>query len=224
MEANQGWVEMSRVDGYVLANDLRTGLGFEGVERLLKQSGGFELFNIKECSDLIEGKVGTGVVYERGIQVVVGISLEDKGPSEPGVSAQETEDSATASAVSGKIKVLLADDHKMMREGLKKIVEEEEDLEVVGEASNGEEAVELARETSPDIIVMDVNMPVMDGITATQEITSAMPGQRVIGLSLHDHERVIESMRSAGAIAYLTKNEAFETLCATIRSEANRDR
>lgn len=118
------------------------------------------------------------------------------------------------------IRVLLVDDHKMMREGLRKIVNEQDDLRVIAEASNGEEAVHLAQEEVPDIIVMDVNMPVMDGITATQEIMAKVSGQRIIGLSLHDHDKVISSMRSAGATAYLTKNEAFETLCATIRSEA----
>src|SRR5699024_9781231 len=99
-------------------------------------------------------------------------------------------------------------------------VNEQEDLTVIGEASNGKEAIKLAAETAPDIVVMDVNMPDMNGIEATQKIMSNDPNLRIIGLSLHNHGNVTESMLQAGASAYLSKNEAFETLCATIRSEA----
>ncbi len=118
-----------------------------------------------------------------------------------------------------KIKVLLVDDHEMMRRGLRQMIEKQDDFIVAEEASNGKEAVELARETSPHIIIMDVNMPEMDGIEATQKIKTEMPDVCIIGLSLHDSSEVIENMLSAGASDYLTKNEAFESLIATIRSE-----
>jgi DNA-binding NarL/FixJ family response regulator len=118
-----------------------------------------------------------------------------------------------------KIKVLLADDHLMMRNGLRKMIDEEDDLMVVAEASNGNEAVQLANETNPDVIIMDVNMPVMDGIEATRQITLKGLSARIIGLSFHEKKDVSRALLEAGASTYLTKSDVFETLCATIRSE-----
>lgn len=118
-------------------------------------------------------------------------------------------------------KILLADDHKMFRNGLRKIIEDEDDMIIVGEADNGEEALALSRETSPDVILMDISMPRMDGIEATQQIKADLPHVRIIGVSLHDSQEIREDMHSAGASAYLPKTEAFESLIMTIRAEAS---
>lgn len=118
------------------------------------------------------------------------------------------------------IHILLVDDHDMMRKGLKKIIDAEEDMQVVGEAVDGEEAVSMAKETSPDIIVMDINMPRMNGIEATTIIMSSEMDLRIIGLSLHDSKEVMQGMLSAGATAYISKDEAFKVLCNTVRREA----
>lgn len=142
--------------------------------------------------------------------------------SEDNIPVEESGKSSTDEERDQKVKVLLVDDHQMIHEGLKKIVDAENDLVVIAEAFDGEEAIKLAQETSPDIIVMDVNMPVMNGIEATKEIMLRMPALRIIGLSLNNHENTVKSMLSAGASAYLTKNEAFETLCPTIRREARK--
>lgn len=120
-----------------------------------------------------------------------------------------------------KIKVLLVDDHQMVREGLRNIIENQSDLLVIGEASDGKEAIECTKKTSPDVILMDVSMPGMDGIEATQKITSEHPNIRIIGVSLHDESGVAEDMRNAGASAFLTKTEAFKSLSTTIRAEAS---
>ncbi|MEX0719448.1 MAG: response regulator transcription factor, partial [Balneolaceae bacterium] len=119
-----------------------------------------------------------------------------------------------------KITVLLVDDHQMMRKGLQKMIDAQDDLMVIAEVADGKDALKVAQETSPDVIVMDVNMPGMNGIDATLQVSAILPNIRIIGLSLHDNKDVAEAMRNAGASAYLTKSEAFETLCATIRSEA----
>ncbi|SHG59492.1 Response regulator receiver domain-containing protein [Fodinibius roseus] len=119
-----------------------------------------------------------------------------------------------------KITVLLVDDHEMMRQGLCKIVNDQKDMVVIGEASNGKEAVELCRTISPDTIIMDVSMPVMNGIEATKVIKYQLPNARIIGLSLHDSTAIIQHMRNAGATAFLKKDDAFETLCKTIRTIA----
>lgn len=97
---------------------------------------------------------------------------------------------------------------------------DEEDMTVAGEAADGREAVQLARKHQPDVIIMDVNMPELNGIEATRMVVADNPGTRVIGLSFHEEQKVAKSMHQAGAAAYLTKSDVFETLCATIRSEA----
>lgn len=121
------------------------------------------------------------------------------------------------------IDVLLVDDHKMIREGLRSTINGQQYLTVIGEASNGEEAIIFAEDNFPDVIVMDVDMPVMGGIEATKIIMAILPKTSIIGLSLHESPTVKENMRKAGASAYLTKNDAFDALCATIRKEANRN-
>jgi DNA-binding NarL/FixJ family response regulator len=118
------------------------------------------------------------------------------------------------------IKVLLADDHQVMREGLRRIIDEENDLMTIAEAADGMEALQLARETVPDVIVMDINMPKMNGIDATQQIKEELPEIQIVGLSFYDDKEVKEDMRNAGASAYLSKTEASGTLCETIRREA----
>lgn len=118
-----------------------------------------------------------------------------------------------------KVRILIADDHEMVRKVLKTLIEKEYDLKVIAEAANGEEAVRLARALLPDIILMDVSMPVMDGIEAARQLSSDKREMRVIALSIHNDEQVSLEMRRAGAAAYLTKTEAFENLSATIRNE-----
>lgn len=118
---------------------------------------------------------------------------------------------------SGRIRVLLADDHQILREGLASLLADEPDMEVVGEAGDGQEAIELARSTAPDVILMDVTMPGVDGIQATRQITSEISNVRVIGLSMHEEEDMAKAMRAAGASAYLSKGGPSEALIAAIR-------
>jgi len=116
--------------------------------------------------------------------------------------------------------VLVVDDHSMVRQGLKSLLHLKSDIAVVGEASNGEEAVQLALQLQPDVILMDINMPKIDGIEATQLIHSKLPGTRIIGLSMVDAEDQAEAMLKAGAAAYLSKNCDSKTLLAAIRGKA----
>ncbi|BFU94894.1 MAG: membrane protein of unknown function [Nitrospira sp.] len=118
------------------------------------------------------------------------------------------------------IRVLLVDDHTMVREGLRSLLSDYPDIEVVGEAGNGEEAVELSRHLIPRVIVMDVNMPKMDGIEATRIIVRSLPSV-VIGLSVNASRRVRDSMSEAGAYALLTKESVTESLYRTIKAAAH---
>jgi DNA-binding NarL/FixJ family response regulator len=118
------------------------------------------------------------------------------------------------------IRILLADDHKIVRDGLRSLLQAEADLEVVGEAANGREAVRLAQELSPDVVVMDVGMPDLNGIEATRYIAGGASGAKVIALSMHSDRRFVEGMLAAGATGYLLKDSAFEELARAIRTVA----
>ena len=101
------------------------------------------------------------------------------------------------------LRILLADDHKILREGIRRGLEGAGES-VVGEASNGEEAIALAAELHPDVILMDLSMPVLDGIEATRRIIEANPDQRVVVLTMHDDAQRTRAAISAGAVGYLT--------------------
>lgn len=104
------------------------------------------------------------------------------------------------------IRVLLADDHQLVRSGLAALLAGTEDIEVVGTASNGAEAVEMARRTNPRVVLMDLVMPVMDGVEATRRISAELPGTQVVVLtSFSDHERILAAL-DAGAVGYLLKD------------------
>jgi DNA-binding NarL/FixJ family response regulator len=116
-----------------------------------------------------------------------------------------------------KTKILLADDHALLRGGLRSLLEEEDDLTVVGEAANGREAVTLVRQLTPDVVVMDVTMPEVDGIEATRLVTAEFPEVRVIALTIHGGKRFVENMLGAGAAGYLLKDSAPEELVEAVR-------
>jgi len=118
-------------------------------------------------------------------------------------------------------KVLLADDHKIVREGLRVLLEGEEDLEVVAEAENGRDAVRLARELGPDVVVMDIAMPDLNGVEATRQIQRRCPACRVIALSAHSDQRFVSETLEAGAAGYLLKGCTLEELVRGIRTVAD---
>jgi NarL family two-component system response regulator LiaR len=115
------------------------------------------------------------------------------------------------------IRVLIVDDHQMVREGLKVLLSTYDDILVVGEAADGQEAVEQCRLLSPDVVLMDVMMPVMDGADATAEIIASCPGVRVIALTSFVDEKYVEKAFDAGAISYLLKDARPEALTRAIR-------
>ena len=104
------------------------------------------------------------------------------------------------------IKILLADDHLLVRNGIKSLLEEEDSLRVIGEAANGQEALDLAKELNPDLLIIDVRMPVMDGIEAVGHLHNYAPDTKAIVLSMHDSEEYILKSIKAGASGYLLKD------------------
>jgi DNA-binding NarL/FixJ family response regulator len=115
-------------------------------------------------------------------------------------------------------RIVLADDHQMVRDGLRSLLEKEEGFEVVAEAETGRDAVRLAREHEPDVVVMDISMPDLNGVEATRQITRRAPGVRVMALSVHADRRFVTEMLKAGASGYLLKDSAFEELAEGIRA------
>jgi DNA-binding NarL/FixJ family response regulator len=116
------------------------------------------------------------------------------------------------------IRILLADDHAIVRHGLSQSIQREKDMEVIGQAENGISTVEMVRELSPDIVIMDISMPDLNGMEATREIIRDFPQVKVIGLSMHSAKKFITEMFKAGASAYLLKDCKFEELAEAIRT------
>jgi DNA-binding NarL/FixJ family response regulator len=121
------------------------------------------------------------------------------------------------------IKILIADDHEILREGIRKMIEKEPDMEVVGEAEDGRSAVKLARKLVPDIVLMDITMPDLNGMDATRKIVSETPGVKVLALSMHQDRKYVTGMLEAGATGYLIKGCKFEELATAIRSVARKN-
>jgi DNA-binding NarL/FixJ family response regulator len=119
-----------------------------------------------------------------------------------------------------RIKILIVDDHQTYREGLKAMLARQADMEVVGEAEHGLDAVSKARELQPDVILMDVNMPVLDGAEATSRILAEQPGIKILALSVQAEDGFMSSMLRAGAAGYILKGCDSEELYGIIRRTA----
>jgi PAS domain S-box-containing protein len=122
----------------------------------------------------------------------------------------------------GKIRVLLVDDHKVLRQGLVNLISSQPDIQVVGEASNGRQSIELARQLNPHLILMDISMPEMDGIEATRIIKAEMPHIHVIGLSMHEDKQIAEAMRKSGAEAFISKAASISELLKAVYQVGNK--
>jgi DNA-binding NarL/FixJ family response regulator len=141
--------------------------------------------------------------------------------SRPSSASEQSSDSGGPIGSQGdnrKIRVILAEDHTLVRQSLNSLLEQESDIEVVAEACNGKAAVEMASIKQPEIVIMDINMPIMDGIEATRRIKSKHPHIRVIALSAHKQEDMADAMLQAGAESYLSKRNVGEHLVTAIRS------
>jgi DNA-binding NarL/FixJ family response regulator len=121
------------------------------------------------------------------------------------------------------ITILLADDHSMVRQGFRRILESQADMEIVGEAANGREALEKSVELKPDVVVMDVAMPELNGIEATRRLTEASPRTRVLALSMHKDAVYVREILRAGARGYLLKDAIDADLVAAVRAVARGD-
>ncbi len=116
------------------------------------------------------------------------------------------------------IRILVADDHKIFRDGLRNLLEQQEDMKVVGEVDNGRAAVEMACTLAPNVAILDIGMPELNGIDATKKLLADAPNVKVIALSMHSDRRFVEGMLQAGAVGYLLKDCAFDELAQAVRT------
>ncbi len=117
-----------------------------------------------------------------------------------------------------KIRIIIADDHTVVRKGTRQILEQEADLEVVGEAVNGEEALKLVNTLSPDIAIIDISMPVLDGIMVTKRIKETKPETAVLILSIYDNDEFVFALLEAGAAGYLLKDSTGQDIVSAVRA------
>lgn len=184
-------------------------------------SEGFGLFSIRERLEILGGQ------FEIETAPGEGVTVRLYAPAKPArriaqdavaVESGEEREQASAELPHDRIRVVLVDDHRILRMGMVGMLQGEKDLEIVGEASDGQMAIEMAREMRPDVIIMDITMPRMSGIEATRRILAEMPHIQIIGMSMHEQEGMTQAMLNAGAVDYLTKGGSPEELCRAIRS------
>ena len=120
-----------------------------------------------------------------------------------------------------RLTILLADDIKAVREGFRTLLEHEDDFEVVGEANNGRRAVAMVKKLRPSVVLMDVAMPIMNGLLATREILKAFPATKVLMVSAHSDDAYIEEAIKCGAMGYVLKQTFADTVCLAIREVRN---
>ncbi len=223
---NRACVEVTRTTGArvkVIVSD--SGDGFDPCCTHARGhiAGGFGLFSVRERLDWLGGHIDIQSAPGRGTRVAVFAPLgSDVQPNTPHIDdapAIAAAEPAVCPAQDGtrKIRVLLADDHEIMRTGLARLLQMQSWIEVVGQASDGRQAVDLAHRLQPDVVITDVSMPVMDGKEATRRIVASQPAVKVIGLSMFAEPDVAEAMKEAGAIDYLAKSSGPDALVAAIR-------
>ncbi len=181
------------------------------------QSSGLGLMAIRERMDYIGGLLEIATAPGAGAEVTLVARIAEP-PSRLHAREPWQAGSKPREEVNGKrTRVLLVDDHLLVRQGIKEMIARQSDMEVVGEAANGHQAIEMAHQYQPDVIVMDMSMPGMNGIEATREIAHERPEIRIIGLSMYDQIEYGEAMLAAGAVDYVTKDGPLEDLMTAIR-------
>jgi CheY-like chemotaxis protein len=209
------------------------GVGFDLLAMATQQpspvSSKFGIFSIRERMNALGGRLDLRSVPGEGTRATLILPLSPRPPQATGVSGStvllpdapahpQKQNKSHKSPLYGPYRVLIADDHAMVRQGLRSVLEGFPDIDVIGEASNGQEAVDLTEQFKPSAVVMDINMPFMNGIEATAKIKTRHPDIVVIGMSVNASVDNHDAMRTAGASVLLTKEAAVDQLHGAIQT------
>ena len=182
-----------------------------------ERTSGLGLLSLRERSQYIGGTLDILSAPGQGsiITLVIPACMAESGMQEL-PAAVRLPHQRDARPDTGSIRVLFVDDHQLVRKGLIGLITSQPDIQLAGEAANGKEAIERACQLKPDVILMDISMPEMDGIEATRQIKAEMPDVRVIGLSMHEDEHLVRTMREAGAETFVNKAASSAELLKAI--------
>jgi PAS domain S-box-containing protein len=222
----QATLVLKEINGslHITVSDQGVGFDPESLNLVTKTKnsppGGFGIFSIRERMLSLGGHFDLKSSPGKGTEAtlvlpLMNVSSDSPDQSKPVLTASTNQ---TEKKKRTMIRVLVADDHAVVRQGLCGLLARYDDIEVVGEAANGYEAIEMGKQLQPDIFVMDVTMPKLDGVEATRKIKQQHPTSVVIGLSVHGSPLVEKEMREAGAVAFLNKETAVDQLYKTIQA------
>jgi PAS domain S-box-containing protein len=218
--ASQVLVQTKKLNGDIQVTVEDNGVGFDpsAVAARRGKEGGFGLFNMSERLGYLGGRLEVDSAPGRGTIITLIAPLKADGESQAPPAPAIDRTRGLRIKADRRIKILLAEDHQITREGLRALLEREPDLSVVAEADNGAKAVELALEHAPDIVIMDIAMPEMNGIEATKRIVAELPQTKVVALSMHADKHYVLEMLRAGASGYLLKDCAQVDLARAVRT------
>ncbi len=215
---NEARVRVRRLGRYICLSVSDHGRGLD-LEQL-RRTPGFGLLSIRERVELLGGRMKIKSARDRGSTFIVVVPDGELSAAETTIRETAEVPSRTGPAPERQerspLRVLLADDHAIVREGLISLLSDEGTIEVVGEAANGREAIDLAARLRPDVVIIDVSMPLINGDEATRQIKQHLPMTRVVALSMFAEPKTIERMHAAGADAYVLKTAPSEELLAAI--------
>ncbi len=224
-KTGQAYLQLSRTDDLVRLLVRDRGVGFQPEEKADRPAG-FGLFSIRERAVLLGGKVHIESARGQGSSFVLtmpwqwaGTGTDLENEFRAGETVPEIAPEPEAGVTSPVLRVALVDDHQVMRSGIRALLVDQENIDVIAEADNGMDAVELAGRYHPDVMLMDVAMPRMNGVEATRRIKALYPDIRIIGLSMFNDPETAARMRQAGAEAYLCKTGSGEALIRAVQGK-----
>ena len=216
-------VRVRRMGRYICLSVSDRGRGFDPQE--LRQAAGFGLMSIRERIGLLGGRMRIHSIRGWGSRFVLTVpDGELADGSELGIAGRLVARTGTAgageeTAPPPKFRVLIADDHEIVRQGLASLLNEARDVEVIGEAANGREAVDMTYQLRPDVVIMDVAMPLMSGEEAAKQIHKHLPQTRIVALSMYDETGMMDRMHRAGAETYILKTAPADELLSAVRGK-----